>query len=308
MALNTAVLFIIFKRPETTSRVFEVIRKAKPQRLYISANSARADNSEEFLKCDQTRQIVETIDWDCEVKRFYRTEHLPVQISITSAINWFFENEEEGIILEDDCLPDITFFRFCEELLIKYRNDTRISTIAGPNTQFGNCRGDYSYYFSHQGHSWGWATWRRFWTGFDLNMKLWPEIRDGKYLEDIFENKMVLKYWYLTFGRHYTQTTTWDYQLAFYGFINNFLNIIPTKNLISNIGHGLAAEHTKFEGPYSNMKIDPMDFPLQHPPFIVRDKKADDFREMKLFSYRESPNILHYLLRKVKRIFRRNSA
>lgn len=297
MSLNTPILFIIFKRPEVTLRVFNAIKQAKPRKLYVSANAPRPGNLEEIENCNKTRNIINTVDWDCQLFTFYREKYLPVELSESSAITWFFESEEQGIILEDDCLPDMTFFQFCDELLEKFKFDSRIGTISGPNTQFGFCRNEYSYYFSRLFHSWGWASWRRVWKGYDLKMELWPLIRDGKYLEDIFEDRNVINYWNYRLEQIYDKPDTWDFQFSFHLLVNNYLNIVPVTNLISNIGHGQSAEHTKEPSIYANMKTEPINFPLSHQPFICRDRKADSYRESSIFSLQPPKEGFHHLIR-----------
>lgn len=175
--LNVPVLLLIFNRPDTTQRVFHEIRGASPLQLFISADGPRENKPGEFEKCQITRDIVRQVDWDCEVYTNFRDKNLGCKIAVSSAIDWFFENVEEGIILEDDCLPSFSFFRFCEELLEKYRDDERIMQIGGTNLLSEWQRSDDSYYFSKYGAIWGWATWRRAWQYYDVNMKLWPEVK-----------------------------------------------------------------------------------------------------------------------------------
>ena len=156
--LETPVLFLVFNRPDTTAQVFEAIRQAKPPRLYVASDGAREDKEGELEKVKQVREIVSQVDWNCEVKTLFRDKNLGCKIAVSSAIDWFFEQEEMGIILEDDCLPHPTFFRFCQELLERYRDDERIGMISGNNFQFGRKCTDYSYYFSMYSHIWGWAS------------------------------------------------------------------------------------------------------------------------------------------------------
>jgi hypothetical protein len=276
--LKTAVLFLVFNRPDTTAQVFEAIRLAQPPRFYIAADGAREDKEGEAEKVKQVREIVANIDWDCEVKTLYREKNLGCKIAVSSAIDWFFEHEEMGIILEDDCLPHPTFFRFCEELLEKYRDDERIMMISGENFQFGRKRTEYSYYFSRYNHIWGWASWRRAWKHYDVDMKLWPEIRNGKWLYDIFRNKNVVLSWRKIFDNTYQgKINTWDYQWTFACLVQSGLSILP--NLISNIGFGLNSTHAMGQSKFSNMQFEPVNFPLAHPLFILHDDLADIFTE-----------------------------
>ncbi len=183
--IKTPVVVIIFKRTDTTEKVFEAIRLAKPPKLFVIADGPRADHPGEAEKCEAARAIIERVDWECEVLKNYSDTNLGCAKRVSSGLDWVFSNVEEAIILEDDCVPHLTFFPFCEELLEKYRYDTRIASISGQNVQFGRERTNYSYYFSRYNHCWGWATWRRAWQHFDFDMKLWPEIKKGHLLDDI---------------------------------------------------------------------------------------------------------------------------
>lgn len=282
---KTPVVFIIFNRPETTERVFAEIAKARPQKLLVIADGPRADRLEEAERCRAARAIIDKVDWDCEVLTNYSEVNLGCKRRISSGLDWVFDTVEEAIILEDDCLPDPTFFRFCEELLEKYRDDARIGIISGNNFQFGRKRTGYSYYFSRYPHIWGWASWRRVWKNYDVEMKLWPEIRDGKWLEDLLETKRSIWYWKHTFDMVYKgRIDTWDYQLTFHCWTQNSLSIVPNVNLISNIGFGRDAVHTKVKNRFAEMQTEAMGDPIIHPAFIVRDSRADRFVEDKMFS------------------------
>ena len=244
--LKTPIAFIIFNRPDTTAKVFESIRKAKPSKLLVIADGPRLDKIGEAEKCVETRKIIEGVDWECEVITNYSDVNLGCKIRPSSGIDWVFEQVEEAIILEDDCLPEHTFFAYCEELLEKYRYDTRIAAISGTNVQSGQRRTNDSYYFSRYMHVWGWATWRRSWQNYDIKMKQWPIVRDGDWLQDILTDKLAIKNWQETFQRVYDGEIdkAWDYQWVFACWIQSGLIISPNINLISNIGFGPGATHT----------------------------------------------------------------
>lgn len=283
--LKTAVLFLVFNRPDTTAKVFEAIRRAKPPRLYIAADGPRADKLGEVEKVEHVRQITSKVDWPCKVKTLFRDENLGCKYAISKAITWFFESEEQGIILEDDCLPDPTFFRFCQESLERYRHDQRIGMISGNNFQFGNRRNDDSYYFSKYVHIWGWASWRDRWTGsYDVNLTRWPRIRDEGWLVDMVGDTREANYWQKIFESvHRGEIDTWDYQWVFANWIEGWLSITPAVNLISNIGFGENATHTKGNSVFSDMKVDEISFPLKHPPFMVRNAMADSYTDKVMF-------------------------
>jgi len=298
--LTTPILFLIFNRPDTTQRVFDEIRKARPTKLFIAADGPRKNKEGEKEKCEQTRKIIEQIDWDCKAKTLFRNKNLGCKMAISSAIDWFFENVEEGIILEDDCLPDQSFFWFCQELLEKYKTDKRIFVISGDNFLFGHKRTNYSYYFSRYTHCWGWATWRRAWQYYDGEMKIWPEIKNENWLKDILENSSAVKYWSDIFQHAYeNKIDTWDYPWTFSCWIQSGLTIIPNVNLISNIGFRAESTHTKYRSRFANMSVTDMDFPLRHPPFVIKNREADNFVQKTHFELNIFLRIIKKILKKI---------
>ena len=288
-SLSTPVLFLVFNRLDTTRQVLNEIRKARPPRLYVSADGPRLNKAGEAENVRQVRELIQScVDWDCEVNTLFREQNLGCRGAVGSAITWFFEQEEEGIILEDDCLPDPTFFRFCQELLHKYRSDSRMMMISGNNFQFGRKRTEYSYYFSRHTHIWGWATWRRAWNLFDKNMTNWPELRDGQWLADIFRgDEYAVPSWEKIFQSVYAGgIDSWAYIWTMSSWAQNGLSITPNHNLVSNIGFGPAATHTKAKKNFrANMATQPLTFPLQHPPFVIRDAIADAITEKEIFKH-----------------------
>ena len=192
--LKTPVAFIIFKRPEETQRVFAEIRKVKPPKLLVVADGPRPDKPGEDRQCAAARAIIEQVDWECEVLQNYADRNLGCRLRVSSGLDWVFDTVEEAIIIEDDCLPHPTFFRFAEELLERYRDDSRIMSISGQNVQFGRKRTDYSYYFSRYNHCWSWASWRRAWQYYDVEMKIWPKIRDSSFLKNILVDSRAINY------------------------------------------------------------------------------------------------------------------
>lgn len=291
------VLFIIFNRPETTKVVFEAIRKAQPAKLYIAADGPRQGKAGEYERCQAARNIAINVDWECDVHSLFRDTNLGCKVAVSSAIDWFFENVEEGIILEDDCVPDISFFRYCDELLEKYRHDGRIGMISGDNFQFGRKRTDASYYFSRFSHIWGWASWRRAWEIYDVEMSLWPKLRDSGFLEDLLDTREEVNYWADILQRTYAgQINTWDYQLMFSFWINGLLNILPCHNLVSNIGFNADGTHIKLiDSPLSNMESFPMKFPLIHPDFLIRDAVSDIYSARNTFGVPVPINLLKFI-------------
>ena len=302
--LKTPVAFIIFKRPEETQRVFAEIRKVKPPKLLVVADGPRPDKPGEDLQCAAARAIIEQVDWECEVLQNYADRNLGCRLRVSSGLDWVFDTVEEAIIIEDDCLPHPTFFRFAEELLERYRDDSRIMSISGQNVQLGRKRTDYSYYFSRYNHCWSWASWRRAWQHYDLDMKLWPEIRDGNFLADLLGDSRAVKVWTKTFQLCYEgKIDTWDFQWAFASFIQNGMNILANVNLATNIGHGVGGTNTEdVNSPYSNMPVEAITFPMKHPPFAIRDTQADNFTQNTLYDY--DPPLLKKVKKKVNKLLK----
>ncbi len=246
-AFSTPILFLNFNRPRLTNRVFDAIRKQKPKKLYIACDGPREGNSYDLVAIDEVKKIVSEIDWSCEVFTLYRNNNLGCKKAVSEAITWFFHNEELGIILEDDCMPNHDFFNFCQELLFRYKDQQEIWTITGNNFQNGKYFGEGSYYFSKYNHVWGWATWRRAWLNYDIKMKFWPDWKcstDFKYkIPDANERA----YWLRIFDNVYNgQIDTWDYIWTACIWYYGGITATPNVNLVSNIGFGSFATHTKY--------------------------------------------------------------
>jgi hypothetical protein len=300
--LTTPVAFLIFNRPDTTARVFEAIRQAKPPKLLVVADGPRPDRPDDVEKCKAARAIIDKVDWDCAVLTNYSDLNLGCKNRVSSGLDWVFSLVEEVIILEDDCLPHPSFFRFCQDLLDYYRDDERIMAISGDNFQLGRKRTEYSYYFSRYNHIWGWASWRRAWQYYDVKMRLWQEIRDCNWLEYILGEGQSVKYWTKIFQSAYDgKIDTWGYRWTFACWIQNGLTILPNVNLVSNIGFGADATHTsRAIQSVVNNPVREMSFPLQHPPFITRHFEADRFTWENI--YRPQISLLFKLKSKILKL------
>ena len=286
---TTPVLFLIFNRPETTRKVMEAIRKARPTKLYIVADGPREGRKEDIKKCGESREIASVVDWDCDVTKLFRHENLGCGKGPSSAISWFFEHETEGIILEDDCLPSPSFFSFCAELLERYRYDTRIMEIGGNNFEKKNARGKDSYFFSNMIYIWGWATWRRAWKLYNYEMKHYNEITSKGYLEGHYDFNYETEHFNYIFEKMHTgddrtnRKTVWDYQWQFTCKINSGLTIVPERNLVRNLGFGADATNTRDpQGVGHDLKLDELEFPLKHPEFtmVARGRDQTYFNEI----------------------------
>jgi len=280
--LTTPVLFIIFRRPDTTQMVFNEIRKVKPKVLFVRADGPRKDRNGEAKLCKKTRDIVGNIDWECEVHYNFSETNLGCKVAVSSGIDWFFENVEEGIILEDDCLPCQSFFWFCQELLEKYRDDERIMQISGSNYLFGKTIGNASYYFSRLNDVWGWATWKRAWRFYDINMKSFPVFKQQKQIDNYFDNKRISRWAMSYFEEDFKMANSscgiWSSQWSYAMCAQNGLTIAPNVNLVSNIGINEEATHSKRSFRlYADVKSYEIE-QIIHPEFILPNREADEIR------------------------------
>lgn len=292
--LTTPVLLVVFNRPKDTKQVLTTLARNKPPRLYIAADGPRTNKAGEKEKCRQVREVVSGISWDCEVFTLMREQNVGCKLGVSGAIDWFFSHEEQGIILEDDCVPSDSFFRFCQELLERYKDDNRVMHISGTNPHPEYVRdSDYSYYYSCLGSVWGWATWRRAWDLYDIELKYLEEIVRKGYHQDAYYSKLGAWYYIRKIYEAYSgELNTWDYQWYFTHLMHSGLSITPQKNMVENIGFGPDATHT-FSSKAKSVKNKntEVEFPLKHPPFMIRNVKADN-RQFKLL-------ILHILKRKL---------
>ena len=266
--MKTPVLFLIFNRPDTTARVFAAIRDARPARLYVAADGPRNGLPGEAEQCRATRGIAAAIDWECELHTLFRDGNLGCRDAVSGAITWFFEQEEEGIILEDDCLPHPSFFPFCEKLLARYRDDGRVMMIGGTNYLLDELKIRESYFFSRYFPIWGWASWRRAWNRYDLAMKEWPRLKEEAALDAFYSQRFMRKHVAGMFdGAYDGRINTWDIQWFYSCLFNNALCIVPRVNLISNIG--LVGTHTS--GDTRNNAFPLFDLPtgkMTHPNLV----------------------------------------
>jgi len=314
--MKSAVLFLVFNRPETTQQVFNAIREAKPPRLYVAADGPRTNREGEHERCKEVRRIATTVDWACEVKTLFRKENLGCKMGVSGGINWFFEHEEEGIILEDDVLPVPSFFPYCDELLEYYREEKRIGLISGNNFIYDLYPHQESYYFSRYPFIWGWATWRRAWQLYDVMMHSWPEFRDNIGIKSISDgNKLFETYWIDIFNNVYqNRIDTWDYQWTFTCWYYGMISIIPLHNQNHNLGFGAGATHTTTTKPdfINNSIPKSLTFPLHHPECIEIKSDVDALIDQRVFgiskktilkrSIRQIP-ILGTVLCKLKNFF-----
>tara|TARA_Y100000389_G_scaffold179169_1_gene192953 strand:+ start:52 stop:1056 length:1005 start_codon:yes stop_codon:yes gene_type:complete len=276
--LKTAVLFLVFNRPDTTIQVFEKIRQAKPLRLYVASDGPRQGLEGEKEKVTKAREIANMVDWPCNVKTLFRDNNLGCKKAVSEAITWFFEYEEQGIILEDDCVPNLVFFSFCENLLDRYSKDEKVSAISGNNFQNNKWRGEGSYYFSKYPHCWGWATWRRSWKNYNGGITFWSKWRNSHIWLDYMSDKIEQRYWKKIFDRVYAnEINSWAYPWTASVWYKGGLSAIPNINLVSNIGFTDDATHTNFKNSkLSKITVGELDH-IIHPKKVKINIEADRF-------------------------------
>jgi hypothetical protein len=278
---QTPILLLVFNRLDTTQRVWQALRALRPAKLYVVADGPRAHKPDEANQCQAVRNYIqENMDWDGKLCTLFRPSNLGCKLSVSMGIDWFFEQEEQGIILEDDCLPHPTFFPFCEQLLRHYAQDERIMHIGGKNFQHGQHRGAAgdSYYFSRLSHIWGWATWRRAWQHYNRNMQGLEAYLQTHKAKDLGWQW----FYYHKYRQNFNKVKdgrldTWDYQWNFSVWQQNAYCIVPNVNLVTNIGFDNQATHTANRQTLEDGKQAPMLFPMQHPKEFQYHPPADNY-------------------------------
>ncbi len=294
-----------FNRPHLTRQVFDIIRQIKPKRLLLVADGPRESKPDDARLCAEVRAIFDEIDWECEVSRNFAETNMGSFKRNSTGLSWVFETVEEAIILEDDCIPSLSFFPYCEELLERYRDDERVGVIGGYNFLSNQIDKEKdSYRCSVYSHIWGWASWRRVWQQIDLDMSWWSPEKGKDMLQKLFSNPDEIQYWFRLFEsiNNKERRNAWDYQLNLSTFSRGQLCTIPNVNLISNVGFGSDAANCMDESsPLQNMPRGELEFPLSHPKEICPDKQADN----KIFNRYIQPPVPHPLIQKISGIYNR---
>ena len=276
-ALQAPVLLFVFNRVEQSGRVFDAVKAARPARLLVVADGPRSERTGEAETCERVRAIATAVDWPCTVHTNFLDDNVGCDERIVSGLDWAFSIVEEAIILEDDCIPDPTFFSFCDELLSLYREDRRVAMISGFNGVPDKLPGSFSYYFGLVGSCWGWATWRSRWSKFDAKLSNWPERRARGELNTVFSRAWDRRYYTARFDECYALGTKspWDYRWFYTRIVEGGLAAVPRTNLVSNIGFGPGATHTVSDEPYPLPSRASLCFPLTKPETIVIDTRMD---------------------------------
>ncbi len=273
--VRTPVALLIFNRPECTRIVFERVAAAKPKKLLVVADGPRSQ--EEERKCLAARAITDQVTWDCEVLRNYSDVNLGCGRRVASGLDWVFEKCAEAIILEDDCVPDPCFFPYCDELLQRYRGEPKVMSVCGTGGDLFGIQSTNTYEFSRYSFVWGWGTWRRAWQTYDFRMARWRELRNSRWLEDLLQSEEAAAYWRYTFDRSAAgEIDTWDYMWLFNCWLQRGLAAVPSVNLVSNIGFGPEASHTKdMSGRFARMPVSQLPHGLKHPLQVTCDLERD---------------------------------
>lgn len=272
--LRTAVGFCIYNRPDLTRQSLATIAKARPPKLFVIADGPKDDPVDVSL-CQEARQVIDGVDWDCDVHTNFSDTNLGCGRRLSSGFQWVFQQVDEAILLEDDCVPAESYFWFCQSLLDKYRDDDRVMHINGNNYRKRRRHTPYSYYFSEYSHAAGWASWRRAFQHYDFGMASWPDFRDSGSLAAAFTNPAEQRHWTRILDRQISAdpVDAWSYAWLYAIRRRGGVAITPSVNMMSNIGYGRPdALHTKHrQRPAPTWDI----WKLHHPPRVVVDSKAD---------------------------------
>lgn len=288
MSTHVPVLLVIFNRPQKTREVINALRQVKPAKLFIAADGPRSYHLDDIEKCRLARRAASEIDWSCEVSTRFLDENVGCGVGVSSGISWFFQHVEQGIILEDDCIPHPDFFQFCTELLDRYALDQRIMGINGL-APYPSRNHPYDYHFSRRFRCSGWATWWRAWNQFSYDCNEISVADFNEMIRAYYPHPFARKPWVRNFSRlKHGDFKTWAFRYEVAQFAQNGLFIAPEKNFIKNIGFDEEATHTcRANSIYDKLETHPLLLPLRHPAFVFADGAPE--RSYEKLVYRNLP-------------------
>lgn len=310
---DLAILLIFFARPNTLEEVFKAVKKAKPTKLFLACDGPRVGNKTDVEMIKKCKEIVEQVDWECEVHTKYSEENLGCGVGPSSAITWAFSFVDKLVILEDDCVPDESFFPFMKEMLDKYADDERIGLISGFNHfKDWDCNGN-SYFFTKCGATLGWGTWKRVWNQYDYYV---DKINDP-YIYNLLKKELIDKksgkirctsWKKASIETKEKKVNYWDIQFGFLKYSQSYLCIVPKSNMIYNIGCGPGSTHTETmqstkwkPGQILFMPTAKMEFPLKHPDLIICDRRYDE-KALRMVFHR---SFIKKVFKKITRMIRK---
>jgi len=280
--MNIPIVLIIYHRPDLIKNLVNALRSVKPKNIYVVADGPKTPQDK--VVCDYARDMIKEIDWPCQIHKIYARVNMGLRKRVVSGLNAVFKKEKWAVILEDDLVVESSFFKYCEILLKKYETDPRVASISGNNFLSEKYKSSSSYYFSKYVHSWGWATWRRAWNFYDDDLSGWKTPKYVNKLNSSLNSKMMVLYWTMIFDRtKQMKVDSWAYRWTYSTLFRNMLTIMPWVNMVSNIGFGTGATHTKEKNNTSNIPISPIKFPLKHPKIIKVNEKIDKRTEWAVY-------------------------
>jgi hypothetical protein len=302
--ITVPVLLIAFNRPDTTKIVFDKIRAAQPLKLYVAVDGPRDSKKGEADLVKEVREIVQDVDWKCETQYKFNDINQGAEVTVSSAVTWSLKKEEYVIVLEDDIVAPLAFFRFAEEMLIRYKDIDRIATVAGSNYTPIKLPNGEDYFFAKYGHTWGWATWKRTWEKFDLYTDIPDEHLDKNFLGKICNNRAETNFYRKLFKvmkQNGPGNSTWDYVFLYKRWISNSISVIPRVNLTSNIGvfglHARGKTENHFRPFDEQFKV------IKHPEKVECNVEYDKHHFRKHINFRRT--IVHRIFKKILNITRR---
>ena len=274
---NIPILLLVFNRPKNIKKIIKVLEKIKPTKIYISSDGPRKNNLYDEILCRKTKDNLLKIRWKCSIKKKYLISNQGCRKAVSNGISWFFKNENHGIILEDDCIPNLDFFKFCSINLKKYENSKKIGTITGNNFQKKTNIKE-TYYYSKYPHCWGWATWRRSWKIYNKKISFWPYYKNTNKWKNFFSSSIEQRYWTKIFNQIYKRKIdSWAYPWSLCLWKNNLLTITPSMNLVKNIGFGKGATHTTSKQDDQKYKLNKLPKKWQIPKNVHQNTLADEY-------------------------------